>query len=70
MNPPGVVKIHIMLDTKAELWQADTLFQFHPVFRRSHRQASADIPPEKLLVQQHCRHPSSPAIPSPHCGGI
>ena len=28
MNPPGVVKIHIMLDTKAELRQADILLDF------------------------------------------
>ena len=28
MNPPGVVKIHIMLDTKAELRQADVLLDF------------------------------------------
>lgn len=28
MNPPGVVKIHIMLDTEAELRQADLIFDF------------------------------------------
>ena len=28
MNPLGIVKIHIMLDTKAELRQADVLFDF------------------------------------------
>ena len=28
MNPPGVVKIHIMLNTETELRQADILFDF------------------------------------------
>lgn len=28
MNPPGVVKVHIMLSPEAELWQADILFDF------------------------------------------
>ena len=40
MNPPGVVKIHIMLDTKAELRQADILLDFDVlIFQR---------PPETL----------------------
>ena len=40
MNPPGVVKIHIMLDTKAELRQADIFFDFDVlIFQR---------PPETL----------------------
>ena len=28
MNPPGVIKIHIMLNTETELRQADILFDF------------------------------------------
>lgn len=28
MNPPGIVKIHIMLNTETELRQADVLFDF------------------------------------------
>ena len=28
MNPPGIVKIHIMRSTEAELRQADILFDF------------------------------------------
>ena len=40
MNPPGIVKIHIMLDTKAELRQADILLDFDVlIFQR---------PPEAL----------------------
>ena len=40
MNPPGVVKIHIMLDTEAELRQADILLDFDVlIFQR---------PPEAL----------------------
>ena len=40
MNPPGVVKIHIMLDTKAELRQADIVLDFDVlIFQR---------PPETL----------------------
>ena len=40
MNPPGVVKIHIMLDTEAELRQADILLDFDVlIFQR---------PPETL----------------------
>ncbi len=40
MNPPGVVKIHIMLDTKAELRQADIVLDFDVlIFQR---------PPEAL----------------------
>ena len=31
MNPPGVVKIHIMLNTEAELRQADELFNFDAI---------------------------------------
>ena len=32
MNPPGVIKIHIMLDTEAELRQADSARQKRSVF--------------------------------------
>ena len=40
MNPSGVAKIHIMLNTKAELRQADTLLDFDVlIFQR---------PPETL----------------------
>ena len=40
MNPPGVVKIHIMLDAEAELRQTDILFDFDVlIFQR---------PPEAL----------------------
>ena len=40
MNPPGVVKIHIMLDAEAELRQTDVLFDFDVlIFQR---------PPETL----------------------
>ena len=42
MNPPGVVKIHIMLDTKAELRQADIVLDFDVlIFQR---------PPETLQL--------------------
>ena len=44
MNPPGVVKIHIMLNTEAELRQADELFNFDAIiFLR---------PPKTLLYRQ------------------
>lgn len=48
MNPPGVVKIHIMLDTKAELQQADILPDFDVlIFQR---------PPETLHFCIILRH--------------
>ena len=56
MNPPGVVKIHIMLDTKAELRQADILLDFDVlIFQR---------PPETLhLCIIQIPSPSIPMSP-------
>ena len=40
MNPPGVVKIHIMLDTEAELQQADIVLDFDSSYFNAHQKRS------------------------------